>query len=84
MPFLSNLPRLRLSPWLLGLGSFFAALACATYLLFGLGYSYETTEVSATPDGVVGTETVTRGWENALSAARQNHDYTIAGWPVHR
>jgi len=80
MSFFARLPRLSPGPRLLGLGSFLAALACASYLLFGFGYSYETVSGSAGTDGAVVSVTTTQGWENALAYARQNHDYAIVGW----
>ena len=80
MPFFAGLPRLSLGSRLLGLASFLAAVGCAAYLLFGFGYSYETATGAASTDGGVVTVTTTRGWENALTFARQNHDYTIVGW----
>jgi hypothetical protein len=80
MQFFARLARLSSGPRLLGLGSLVAALACAGYLLFGFGYSYETVTGSAGTDGVVVSVTTTQGWENALAFARQNHDYAIVGW----
>lgn len=80
MPFFASLPRLSLVSRLLGLGSLLAAVGCATYLLFGFGYSYETaTSAVGTDDGVVSVAR-TKGWESALTFAQQNHDYTIVGW----
>ena len=80
MPAFASLARRLRWPRLLGLASFLAAVGCAAYLLFGFGYSYETATGAANADGGVVTVTTSRGWENGLTFARQNHDYAIVGW----
>jgi hypothetical protein len=70
MPFFASSPRR--SPWprVLGLTSLVAALGCAVYLLFGLGYSSETAVAVPGTNGGVVTVSTTQGWQ----------DYAIVGW----
>ncbi len=70
MPVLASSPRSSRWPRLLGLASLLAAVGCAAYLLFGVGYTTQTAAGNPGTDGGVVTVTATQGWQ----------DYAIVGW----
>jgi hypothetical protein len=70
MPVFASSPRSSRWPRLLGLASLVAAVGCAAYLLFGVGYTTQTAAGNPGADGGVVTVTTTQGWR----------DYAIVGW----